>query len=165
MQALRDVSLRIHKGKTVRIVGPSGCGKTTLLNLLGGLDTPSKGSVMFLSKDLSQLRDSQLSDFKRRHIGFVFQFYNLIPSRTALENVALPLFFGGESDQHSKRAASEALIAVGLSHRANHYPSELSGGEQQRVAIARALVIKLSIILADEPTGSLDSTAGDLVPQ
>lgn len=163
IQALRDVSLTIGRGESLAILGPSGCGKTTLLNLLGGLDIPSQGDVLFESRNFAGLRDPELSDLRRRRIGFVFQFYNLISNRTALENVVLPLFFAGIQDQDSRNAALQALEGVGLSERYDHYPAELSGGEQQRVAIARAMVIKPSIILADEPTGNLDSATGKLI--
>ncbi len=163
IQALRDVSLAVRRGESLAILGPSGCGKTTLLNLLGGLDIPSQGEVLFESRNLASLRDPELSDLRRRRIGFVFQFYNLIPNRTALENVALPLFFAGKNDKDSRNAALQALEKVGLSERCDHFPAELSGGEQQRVAIARAFVIKPSVILADEPTGNLDSATGKLI--
>jgi ABC-type lipoprotein export system ATPase subunit len=163
VRALSDVSLTIQKGECVAILGPSGCGKTTLLNLLGGLDLPSQGEVLFESRSLASMRDSELSGLRRRRIGFVFQFYNLIPNRTALDNVALPLFFAGRREADSREAALRAMEAVGVAHRSDHFPAELSGGEQQRVAIARALVIEPSLILADEPTGNLDSATGRLI--
>ncbi len=158
--ALLDVSLSIESGEFVAIMGPSGCGKSTLLHLLGGLDRPTSGRVLLEGVDLSTLNDTALSLLRRRKIGFVFQFFNLIPVLSAEENVALPLMLDGRQ----KEAASKAgqwLDRVGLAGRAESRPDQLSGGEQQRVAIARALVTEPGILLADEPTGNLDSRAAD----
>ena len=156
--ALRDVSLELYAGEFVVLLGPSGSGKSTLLNLLGGLDTPTKGQVDYLDHDLSEGGDEKLTAFRREHVGFVFQFYNLIPSLTARENVALVT----DIARHPKRA-EEALALVGLSERLDHFPTQLSGGEQQRVAIARAISKRPELLLCDEPTGALDSQTGRLV--
>ena len=155
IQALRGLSCRIEKGEMVAIMGPSGCGKSTLMNIIGCLDTPSSGSYSLDGAEVSGLSDSQLAEVRNRKIGFVFQSFNLLHRTSALANVELPLLYGNRSN--SKKMALEALGRVGMIERAAHKPTELSGGEQQRVAIARALVNNPAIILADEPTGNLDS--------
>jgi putative ABC transport system ATP-binding protein len=156
--ALKEVSLEIFKSEFLVLLGPSGSGKSTLLNILGGLDTPSEGSVMFEQQALSQASEADLTQYRRAHVGFVFQFYNLIPSLTVLENVALV----SDIAQHPMPAA-QALEWVGLRDRQQHFPSQLSGGEQQRVAIARAIVKQPQVLLCDEPTGALDYPTGRLV--
>ncbi len=161
VDALRGVSFRVREGEIVAIMGPSGCGKTTLLNIIGGLDTPTKGNIRVNEIELSSLGESKLTKFRRENIGFVFQFYNLLPNLTALENVQLPLIAQGMSKKERLEKVTEFLQAVGLSDRLYHKPGELSGGEQQRVAIARAIAVQPSIILADEPTGDLDSKTGE----
>lgn len=159
--ALRGVSVNIKEGEFIGLYGPSGCGKTTLLNLIGGLDYPSKGKIILEGINMANLSDNQLADLRRDHIGYVFQFYNLLPLLTALENVMIPLHFQGKLSKRGKqRKAMELLKLVHLEERANHTPSELSGGEQQRVAIARAFANDPSIIILDEPTGDLDSKSG-----
>ena len=155
--AVREVDLSVGAGEFVAITGPSGCGKSTLLHLLGGITRPSAGRVLLEDVDLARLDDDALAAVRRRRIGFVFQRYNLLPELSLLENVALPLVLDGAGDAASDTAAREALAAVGMAHRSTHRPDELSGGEQQRGAIARALVCRPAIVLADEPTGALDS--------
>jgi putative ABC transport system ATP-binding protein len=157
VMAVREVDLSVQAGEFVAITGPSGCGKSTLLHLLGGITRPSSGRVMLEDVDLAGLDDDALAAIRRRRIGFVFQRYNLLPELSLLENVALPVVLDGMGDAPSDTAAREALDAVGMLHRAGHRPDELSGGEQQRGAIARALVCRPAIVLADEPTGALDS--------
>jgi putative ABC transport system ATP-binding protein len=158
VQALRGVELDLYPGEFVVVLGPSGSGKSTLLNILGGLDTPTSGQVHYLDHNLTAAGDAALTRFRREHVGFVFQFYNLIPSLTALENVALVT----EIAEHPMDPA-EALGLVGLSERMNHFPAQLSGGEQQRVAIARAVAKRPEVLLCDEPTGALDYATGKLV--
>lgn len=158
--ALRDISLDIFKGEFLAIMGPSGSGKSTLFNAIGALDTPSNGEVFIGDTSLPKLGSRQLAYLRCRHIGYVFQSYNLIPSLTALENVALPLTFLGKSEDEANGRAEEVLKFVGLGHRLDHIPGRLSGGQQQRVAIARALANNPSILLADEPTANLDKKTG-----
>lgn len=157
LQVLKGVSLNIGKGEVVSIVGPSGAGKTTLLQIIGTLDKPDGGQVVVDGVDVSGLSKKRLSDFRNKHIGFVFQFHQLLPEFTAIENIMIPAFIGGMSRSEAKKRAAELLDFMGLSDRANHKPNELSGGEKQRVAVARALVNNPAVILADEPSGSLDS--------
>lgn len=158
--ALRGVDLTVKTGEFVALMGPSGCGKTTLLNLIGAIDLPSRGSIHVDGVDLLQLTEDQLADLRRDRIGMVFQFYNLIPTLTACENVEIPMQFKGVAP-HARRARALALLErVGLKDRADHKPSELSGGEQQRVSIARSLANQPALILLDEPTGDLDSATG-----
>ncbi|MCX6430948.1 MAG: ABC transporter ATP-binding protein [Actinobacteria bacterium] len=158
--ALHQVDLHIDKGSFVAITGPSGSGKSTLANIIGGLDRPTSGSVNVDGNDLAKLNDSDLSNFRNRTIGFIFQSFNLKADSTAVENVALPLIFAGIAPKLRKARALECLDRVGLGDRANHLPNQLSGGQRQRVAIARALANHPSVILADEPTGNLDSARG-----
>ena len=158
---LRGVSLQIEAGETVSVVGPSGSGKSTLLMVLGGLERPSAGRVRIYGTDLGALSEDGLARLRRERMGIVFQSFHLIPTMTALENVAIPLELGGRKEAFAE--AAEALAAVGLGHRVAHYPAQLSGGEQQRVAIARAFIGGPKLLLADEPTGNLDATTGALV--
>ncbi|HDD71435.1 MAG TPA: ABC transporter ATP-binding protein [Candidatus Aenigmarchaeota archaeon] len=160
VQALKNINLKIEKGENVVIIGPSGCGKSTLLHLMGCLDRPTKGKVLIDGRDVSKLSDNELAKIRREKIGFIFQFFYLIPTLTALENVMLPMTFAGVPSKEKIRRAKELLKLVGLERRMYHKRSELSGGEIQRVAIARALANDPEIILADEPTGNLDSKSG-----
>src|SRR5204863_6731114 len=157
VEALRGVSLRISAGEFVSIMGPSGSGKSTLMHLLGALDTPTTGQALYQGRDLAAMSDRERSLLRRTRIGFVFQFFNLLPTLTAAENVALPLLLGRQPHARSVARAAEALDRVGLRDRAEHFPDELSGGEMQRVAVARALVTDPDAVLCDEPTGNLDS--------
>ena len=157
LQVLKGIDLTIDKGEVVSIVGPSGAGKTTLLQIVGTLDCPDSGSVCVDGIDTTQLSQKELADFRNRHIGFVFQFHQLLPEFTAIENIMIPAFIAGTSNKAAKERATELLQFMGLADRAHHKPNELSGGEKQRVAVARALVNNPAVILADEPSGSLDS--------
>ncbi len=160
--ALDNVSFRVPRGEFLAIAGPSGSGKTTLLNLIGTLDYPTSGAILFDGTDLRTLKEKEIADFRRQNIGFVFQLFNLLPALTALENVMLPLLPYRKSLPFTLEERARKLLAeVGLSNRMNHLPSELSGGEQQRVAIARALVNYPKVVLADEPTGNVDSKVGE----
>lgn len=157
LQVLRGISLHIDKGEVVSIVGPSGAGKTTLLQVMGTLDTPDAGKVLINSMDVLQLKEKELSAFRNQHIGFVFQFHQLLPEFTAIENVMMPAMIAGKDRSTAREKAMELLSFMSLQSRAEHKPSELSGGEKQRVAVARALVNHPDVVLADEPSGSLDS--------
>jgi putative ABC transport system ATP-binding protein len=159
--ALDHVNLRIERGEFVAVMGPSGCGKSTLLHLLGGLDRPTAGQVKIDGQSLSDLNDAALAELRRRRIGFVFQFFNLIPVLDAVENAALPLMLDGMPLPEARQRAAEWLERIDLGDRKSHRPDQLSGGQQQRVAIARALVAEPALILADEPTGNLDTRAAD----
>ncbi len=160
VDALRGVDLAVQQGEFVAVMGPSGSGKSTLLHLMGGLDTPSDGDVMLGGKRLAHLSDDEITIVRRRQVGFVFQFFNLLPTLTAAENVALPLLIDGKSMQDHQERIDELLELVSLTDRKHHKPDQLSGGQQQRVAIARAFVNNPKIVLADEPTGNLDSKSG-----
>lgn len=157
LEVLRGIDLHIQKGEVVSIVGASGAGKTTLLQILGTLDKPTSGRVTIDGVDVNVLNEKQLSDFRNKHIGFVFQFHQLLPEFTAIENVMLPALIGGESKSKAEKDALDLLEFLNLSHRIDHKPSEMSGGEKQRVAIARALINHPSVVFADEPSGNLDS--------
>ena len=161
VEVLKEVSLNISAGARIAIVGASGAGKTTFMHLLGGLDKPTSGSVTFAGKDIFSYSASELDAFRNRSIGFVFQFHQLLPEFTALENVMMPALIARNSVQDARMKAAEILAAVGLDHRLGHKPGQLSGGEQQRVAIARSLVMSPRLLLADEPTGNLDSATSD----
>ena len=161
VDVLQGISLEIPKGDFLALMGPSGSGKTTLLNLIGGLDRPTSGSVEIAGEPISRLSDGQLSKWRARHIGFVFQFYNLLPVLTAEKNVELPLLLTRLSAAQRKKHVATALAVVGLADRARHYPRQLSGGQEQRVGIARAIVTDPTLLLCDEPTGDLDRKSGD----
>jgi putative ABC transport system ATP-binding protein len=160
VHALRGIDLRISKGEMVSIMGPSGCGKSTLLQIVGCLDKPTSGRVVISGSDVSNLEDEQLAKIRNKYIGFVFQSFNLLPYEDALNNVMVPLQYGGVPKKKAEEAARQALASVGLEKRIHHKPNELSGGQRQRVAIARAIVNQPSVILADEPTGALDQASG-----
>jgi lipoprotein-releasing system ATP-binding protein len=161
IEVLKDVDLEIQAGERIAVVGASGAGKTTLMHLLGGLDRPTSGSVLFVEKDIFHYSAQELDAFRNRTIGFVFQFHQLLPEFSALENVMLPALIGRISAREAEEKAKDILSAVGLEHRLGHKPGQLSGGEQQRVAIARSLIMSPKLLLADEPTGNLDSTTSD----
>jgi putative ABC transport system ATP-binding protein len=161
INVLKGIDLQINKGEYVALMGPSGSGKSTLMNLLGCLDTPTSGTYILNGKDVSQMHDDDLAEIRNKEIGFVFQTFNLLPRTTALDNVALPMIYAGYSKSDRKIRATEVLTQVGLDDRMDHQPNQLSGGQRQRVAVARALVNKPSIILADEPTGNLDSKTSE----
>jgi len=161
IHVLSNLTLKVPKGEFLALMGPSGSGKSTLLNLIGGLDRPTKGTVSIAGDHVNELSDRQLADWRARHIGFVFQLYNLMPVLTAERNVELPLLLTHLSKAERKKHVETALTAVGLGHRMKHYPRTMSGGEQQRVGIARAIVTDPTLLLCDEPTGDLDRKAGD----
>jgi putative ABC transport system ATP-binding protein len=163
VHALRGVDLDIYAGEIVGIVGPSGSGKSTLLGLIGGLDKPTKGTIEIDGVDISKMSEDKLTEIRNEKIGFIFQFFNLIPTLTAIENVALPVQFARKAKFPSEKRAKELLTMLGLKDRMHHRPSELSGGQQQRVAIARALANNPPLLLADEPTGNLDTESGEIV--
>lgn len=157
LQVLKGISLKVERGEVVSITGPSGAGKTTLLQIMGSLDKPDGGSVLYDGQDITGMNEKEISSFRNRHIGFVFQFHQLLPEFTALENITIPMLIGGSSMGQATARAKELLAMLGLADRAEHKPSELSGGEKQRIAVARALANRPDVILADEPSGSLDS--------
>ena len=163
VRVLKNVNLTVEQGEYLAIMGPSGSGKTTLMNLIGCLDVPTSGTMELEGKDLKDLSDDALADIRNKHIGFVFQSFHLLPKMTALDNVALPLLYAGVSPKERRARAEEALKAVGLEERMNFLPNQLSGGQCQRVAIARAMVTKPALLLADEPTGALDTKAGNQI--
>jgi len=161
LEVLKGINLKVKKGEFIAIMGPSGSGKSTLMHIIGCLDTPSSGKVIFENRNVAQLSETQLAQIRNQKVGFVFQAFNLIPRTTALANVELPLIYKGLPEKERKLLAKNALEKLGLASKIYHFPNQLSGGEQQRVAIARALVTQPLIILADEPTGNLDSKAGE----
>ena len=164
-QVLENVNLTVNKGELLAIVGSSGSGKSTLLHLLGALDKPSKGSVLYQDEDIHQLNDKKQATWRNQHLGFVYQFHHLLSEFSALENVAMPLLISGLKIKEATKKATEMLQRVGLEHRIGHRPSELSGGERQRVAIARALINEPKLVLADEPTGNLDANSAESIYQ
>lgn len=157
LQVLKGISLKVEKGEIISITGPSGAGKTTLLQIMGSLDKPDSGHVLYNGRDITTLNEKDLSAFRNRHIGFVFQFHQLLPEFTAIENITIPMLIAGNSMKQATVRAKELLGMLGLEDRADHKPSELSGGEKQRIAVARALANQPDVILADEPSGSLDT--------
>jgi putative ABC transport system ATP-binding protein len=161
VRALRGVSLQIHRNEYIAVMGPSGSGKSTLMNMLGCLDTPTSGRYQFNGRNVGEMNDDELAAIRNREIGFVFQMFNLLPRSNSLRNVELPLIYAGIDPETREERATQALVDVGLGDRLHHKPNELSGGQRQRVAVARALVTRPSIILADEPTGNLDSKTGE----
>ena len=161
--ALNQVSFEINQGEFVSIMGPSGCGKSTLLNILGMLDKPESGSYKFLEKEIAEYNEKQRSEIRKKNIGFIFQNFNLIDELTVFENIELPLIYNKINSSERKKRVDEIIQKIGISHRSKHYPQQLSGGQQQRVAVARALITKPHLILADEPTGNLDSSHGNEV--
>jgi lipoprotein-releasing system ATP-binding protein len=161
LQVLKDINLQIGKGEIVSIVGPSGAGKTTLLQIMGTLDKPDSGSVKYNGIDITSYKEKELSDFRNRHIGFVFQFHQLLPEFTAEENIMIPALIAGANDFDARARAIELMETLDIADRATHKPSEMSGGEKQRIAVARALINRPDVILADEPSGSLDSKNRD----
>lgn len=163
VEVLKGVDFMLNGGQIAGILGASGSGKSTLLHILGGLDSPTSGNVSVGGSPLCEMTDDELADFRNRKVGFVFQFYHLLPEFTAIENAMLPAMIAGKSKREAKKAAGEALEAMGLSKRVDHRPAMLSGGEQQRVALARAAVLRPPLILADEPTGNLDRESGDQI--
>ncbi len=161
VRALRGVSLQIHRNEYIAVMGPSGSGKSTLMNMLGCLDTPTSGRYLFNGRNVAEMNDDELAAIRNREIGFVFQTFNLLPRSNSLRNVELPLIYAGIDPETREERATQALVDVGLGDRLHHKPNELSGGQRQRVAVARALVTRPSFILADEPTGNLDSKTGE----
>ena len=157
LQVLKGISLNIERGEVVSITGPSGAGKTTLLQIMGSLDKPDGGKVIYNGQDITKMSEKEISAFRNRHIGFVFQFHQLLPEFTAMENIAIPMLIAGQGMRQANARAKELLELLGLADRADHKPSELSGGEKQRIAVARALANQPDVILADEPSGSLDT--------
>ena len=157
LQVLKGISLNVDRGEIISITGPSGAGKTTLLQIMGSLDKPNGGHVLYDGQDITHMGEKELSAFRNRHIGFVFQFHQLLPEFTALENITIPMLIGGDSMRQATSRAKELLELLGLADRSDHKPSELSGGEKQRIAVARALANRPDVILADEPSGSLDT--------
>ncbi|MBO7111664.1 MAG: ABC transporter ATP-binding protein [Bacteroidaceae bacterium] len=157
LQVLKGISLNIDRGEVVSITGPSGAGKTTLLQIMGSLDKPDGGRVLYDGKDITRMNEKEISAFRNKHIGFVFQFHQLLPEFTALENITIPMLIAGQGMRQANARAKELLALMGLAERADHKPSELSGGEKQRIAVARALANQPDVILADEPSGSLDT--------
>lgn len=161
LEVLKGISLKVKKGEVISIVGPSGAGKTTLLQLIGTLDKPNSGSIRFNGEELTKMSEKRLAKFRNKHIGFVFQFHQLLPEFTALENIIIPALIAGSNRKEAEKEAMELLRILGIEERAHHKPSEMSGGENQRVAVARALINHPDVILADEPSGSLDSKNKD----
>ena len=157
LQVLKGISLKVDRGEIISITGPSGAGKTTLLQIMGSLDKPDSGSVVYNGQDITRMSEKEISAFRNKHIGFVFQFHQLLPEFTALENITIPMLIGGSNMRQATAKAKELLELMGLADRADHKPSELSGGEKQRIAVARALANQPDVILADEPSGSLDT--------